>query len=56
MAECVYCGFETRLFEYDEPVCVGCAARLDAGEKLTRKERPHSEKSASDEKTSSAGS
>jgi hypothetical protein len=55
MAECVYCGFETRLFERDEPVCVGCAGRLDAGEKLTRKEKPRSEKNPLDEKISSAG-
>ena len=56
MAECVYCGFETRLFEDGEPVCMGCAGRLDAGEKLTRKEKPQSETNAADKKTSSAGS
>jgi hypothetical protein len=55
MAECVYCGFDTRLQEAGgEPVCMGCAARLDAGEKLTRKEKPCSENP--DEKVSSAGS
>jgi hypothetical protein len=55
--ECVYYGFDTQLREAGcEPVCMGCAARLDTGEKLPRKEKPQSEKSLPDEKTSSAGS
>jgi hypothetical protein len=57
MAECVYCGFETRLREAGgEVACMGCASRLDAGEELTRKEKPQSEKNHPDEKISSAGS
>lgn len=52
MAQCVYCGFETRMYEHGDPVCMGCAGRLDAGEKLIRKETSENP----DEKVSSTES
>ena len=37
MDTCVYCGTKTQLYENAIPVCVDCAKRKDAGEKLTRR-------------------
>jgi len=37
MAQCYFCGAETRLHEFGRPICVSCSDRLEKGEQLTRK-------------------
>jgi hypothetical protein len=54
-AKCAFCGADTRMYENDYPICNDCASRLDAGEKLTRKQ-PASEKGSTEQKKNSAGS
>ena len=50
MNKCVYCGTPTRMYEHDRPICMDCASRIDAGEKLTKREPTKTE-----DKTQSAG-
>lgn len=52
---CVFCGAETRMFVSDHPICMDCANRLDAGEKLTEEE-PASDEDSIEKKVKSAGS
>ncbi|HEY3826218.1 MAG TPA: hypothetical protein VGL82_16745 [Bryobacteraceae bacterium] len=45
MANCSFCGMETKLFVAGEPVCAACSDLLDAGQRPPRKD-PGREKSS----------
>lgn len=44
MAKCIYCDNETKMYQNDQPICANCADRMDAGEQLTIRKQPASER------------